>query len=503
MSFTIIPCNTRCLNMGDVAMLQVAVARLRALWPWEELRVFTSDPVALRRYCPGVTPVLLPDQPAWCTDHYVGGRLHTWLSEARSERLADLYVSLACRAPRVREKLLRSRAALSGHSDERETFRTFVETIAKSRLVVVSGAGGIADHFHDYANLVLLALQVAQSRGIPTAILSHGFGPLFSLDLRVKAAAILPKVDVIALREDRNSLPLLEALGVPIDRVITTGDDAVELAYQARPTHLGRAVGVNMRLARSAAATEQDIDIVREGLRRFASRWAAPHLPLPIARQRDLDMRAISRLTMPPAYEQPGGRVPGALPHPNPGLVEGIGAAAEADAILQDGRELDTPLKVIHYVARCRIVVTGAYHAAVFALSQGVPAVCVARSPYFVGKFLGLADQFGGTGCHLVSLDEPDVPARLLQTMEQAWNEAPRVRETLWSAAEAQIERGRVAYDALRTLIEPHTSGRQRPWSAAHSPPSHAASGTASEAASSEPHFARATKSAGSGPSTL
>ena len=69
MSFAIVPCNTRCLNMGDVAMLQVAVARLRASWPWEELRVFTSDPGALARYCPAVTPVPMPDQPASSTAH--------------------------------------------------------------------------------------------------------------------------------------------------------------------------------------------------------------------------------------------------------------------------------------------------------------------------------------------------------------------------------------------------------------------------------------------------
>lgn len=96
MSVAIVPCNTRCLNMGDVAMLQVAAWRLRAWWHWEDLRIFTSDPLALLRYCPGVTPVLLPDYPAWCRDHYLGGRLHSWLPAARSDQLAGGYVSMAC-----------------------------------------------------------------------------------------------------------------------------------------------------------------------------------------------------------------------------------------------------------------------------------------------------------------------------------------------------------------------------------------------------------------------
>jgi polysaccharide pyruvyl transferase WcaK-like protein len=429
MSIAIVPCNSLCLNMGDVAMLQVAVSRLRALWPWEDLRVFTSDGGALLRYCPGVTPVLLPDRPTWCTDRYLAGRLHTWLPETRSDQLADLYVALACRAPRVREYLLRLRTALQ--RDERTSFRTFLDTIAGSRLVIISGAGGVADHFHDYSNLVLLALQSAQARGIPTAILGHGFGPLTAPDLRRKAAAILPGVDLIALREERASVPLLISLGVTLGRVVTTGDDAVELAYEARPARMGRGVGINLRLARSAAATEHDIDTVREGLRQFASEWIAPHVPLPIARQQDLDLNVIRQLT-----------------------TQGEG--------ISDGRDLDTPLKVIHEVGRCRIVVTGAYHAAVFALSQGVPAVCLARSPYFIGKFRGLADQFEG-GCHLVSLDEDDLPRHLAQTMQEAWDEAPQIHEWLCQAAAQQVAQGQALYRRLQSLVEQNERRRRTP----------------------------------------
>ena len=90
--------------------------------------------------------------------------------------------------------------------------------------------------------------------------------------LRAKAAAVLPAVDTIALREALASRPLLVSLGVRLDRVVTTGDDAIELAYEERPAALGRAVGINLRLARAAGATERDIEPVREGLRRFLVR---------------------------------------------------------------------------------------------------------------------------------------------------------------------------------------------------------------------------------------
>ena len=129
MSVALVPCNTRCLNMGDVAMLQVAVTRLRAMWPDEELRIFTSDAEALARYCPDVTPVMLPDQPGWCTDRYLGGRLHTWLPERLSDRLADAVVETACRAPSLREHLLRLRSTV--RPPDRRSLRAFIDTIAQ------------------------------------------------------------------------------------------------------------------------------------------------------------------------------------------------------------------------------------------------------------------------------------------------------------------------------------------------------------------------------------
>ena len=44
-------------NMGDVAMLQVAVARLLSLWPDARIEVLTDSPSNLSRYCPGARPL--------------------------------------------------------------------------------------------------------------------------------------------------------------------------------------------------------------------------------------------------------------------------------------------------------------------------------------------------------------------------------------------------------------------------------------------------------------
>ena len=202
---------------------------------------------------------------------------------------------------------------------------------------------------------------------------------------------------------------------------------------------LGRAVGINLRLARAAGATERDIEPVREGLRRFLSACPAPLVGLPIARQRELDVNAIQQM------------LAGLNGHAT-GHADDAPTAPDTPDTADAGQDLDTPLKVIRRTGLCRIVVTGAYHAAVFALAQGVPAVCLARTRYFHEKFLGLADQFGA-GCHLVSLDDEDLPGQLARTMSIAWHEAPVVRETLWQASARQIAQGRAAYQRLPALV--------------------------------------------------
>ena len=44
-------------NMGDIAMLQVAVVRLASLWPNARIEVLTESASDLARYCPGAKPL--------------------------------------------------------------------------------------------------------------------------------------------------------------------------------------------------------------------------------------------------------------------------------------------------------------------------------------------------------------------------------------------------------------------------------------------------------------
>ena len=102
-----------------------------------------------------------------------------------------------------------------------------------------------------------------------------------------------------------------------------------------------------------------------------------------------------------------------------------------------------------------RIVVdNGSYHSAVFALAQGIPAVCVARSRYYEDKFLGMFDQFR-TEPRVVNVDTADWQSSLDDMLHLVWDEADRLRPALLTAAAEQVQRGLAAYESVaRAVIE-------------------------------------------------
>ena len=50
MRILIDPSSGHCLNLGDVAMLQVTFRRLREFWPDAEIYVFNDSPELLEKY---------------------------------------------------------------------------------------------------------------------------------------------------------------------------------------------------------------------------------------------------------------------------------------------------------------------------------------------------------------------------------------------------------------------------------------------------------------------
>lgn len=417
MRVLVVPSTYDYLNLGEVAMLQVAVRRLRRLFSGDSIEVLTSVPALLSLYCPGASPV---PYEGWFADHYLLGRFHRALPRAVSSGLVDLKrwihrVMPGVEAAAIQWKLRIKKRNVSAFDAYRRAFE-------HADALAVSGLGGISDVFPASSAMCLDMVDSGLQLGIPVAIFGHGFGPLHEPKLLERIRWLLPRVTLIALREGLHGPAILRCAGVSPEKVVVTGDDAIELAYECRQEGLGRGIGVNLRLGARAGVTETDLDQIRSIVQAAARRLAAPLIPVPIARQGQLDAAAIRR------------------------LMEGVGGANDG------GWDLDSPAKLIERMGACRVVVAGAYHAAVFALAQGIPTICLVKSEYYTQKCDGLADLFG-LGCEVVSLSSPDWQERLGAIIEGAYGSAEKTRDQLLRKAEWQIQTGEVAYWRFQQMV--------------------------------------------------
>jgi polysaccharide pyruvyl transferase WcaK-like protein len=400
----------KCSNIGDVAMLQVAVSRLREHFSEARIQVITSNPDYLCRFISTAEAVPFDGLRDWLSDRYVLGRAHAWVPAA--VRVAS---AMRRRAPKTFESLVRVRA----RSGSGTNLNRFLEAVHNADLIVVCGQGGINDEFRGHALTVLNFLDFVMQLGKPVIMLGQGLGPIRDANLLSRARSVLPRVDLIALREGRASLALLRSLGVADERVMITGDDAVELAHSRRGAELGNGLGVNVRAAAHNGITQSEIEGLRGVIHSLSKKLGAPLLPIPISRYPELkDARDIEL------------------------LFRGFDDSTDC------GRDLETPSQVISQVARCRVVATAAYHAAVFALSQGIPVVCLARSQYVTEKFLGLRELFG-PGCEVVWLQPKGAANAVGAAIEKAWHVSDATRDELRQCGMKQIEAANLAWKRI------------------------------------------------------
>ena len=416
-------------NLGDVSMLQVAVTRLKRLWPSASIEVLTESPENLTKYCPGTTPVPRAARDLWIGDRdalhsFMFTRLFKHLPNSICCRLSECIRILELRWPRLLKWMIRVRPLRGdGAGDFKGRLIAFLETMENIDLFVVCGAGGFTDDCRRWNWSTLNTLEAVIRHKIPVVMFGQGMGPLSDVKVLSTAKRVLPRMKLITLRGTRGGMALLESLGVNVSQVLTTGDEAIELAYEARFQDLGQGLGINLRIASYAQVEDSLSAKLRPVLQKFARRHHAPMIPVPIA----FHPWASDHITI----KQ---------------LLAGFDDQSDG------GARLDTPRKIIEQAGRCRVVVTGAYHAAVFALAQGIPVVCLAKSPDYVAKFLGLQDQFG-LGCDIVFLNAPDPFEKLATAMQRAWESAELVRLPLQEAALRQIRLSCNAYEQVRNLL--------------------------------------------------
>ncbi len=414
-------------NMGDAAMLQGAVRRLQTLWPESTIYVLTEAPDLAARYFPGVVPIGVDGHRNWFeTKRMLFRPFYRFAPSTFARSLSKIDWKVRYAYPKATYRWLQiQRKFLNIDTDG--SISAFLNILFSADLVIATGGGYVNDIFPYHLKLILDSLKLSILLGKPIFMMGQGIGPLHDPELKSLAQDVLTHASLISLREGQISKRYLNSLNVPMSRVMVTGDDAIELAYKSNPLKAGNGIGINLRLAKYSEVgdrMEEILSIIRKAIHAAATRHGTRLIPLPIAfHDLDSDVRTIQL------------------------LLEGYRNISNN---WQDNREPDF---IIEQTGNCRLVITGSYHAGVFALSQGIPVVALVKSKYYEYKFKGLSDQFG-TGCHIVYLDDKELQEKLALEIDSAWNSANKVRPQLLLAAEKQIEMGKRAYQRLFDLVE-------------------------------------------------
>jgi polysaccharide pyruvyl transferase WcaK-like protein len=430
-------------NVGDLAMMDVTIRRLRERWPQASIGVLTNAPHLLRAYFPDALPIQPRGRDTWSG----AGAVAEFLAGTGPRRVGPVEIGwvttkawLPQKAVGLRRKL-RKLVALARsnvqpeHTAPAATVRRPAageamshrpNTVAAARtssLVLALGGGYLTDADPAQSHRVLDLLELAQNLGTRTALVGQGLGPVEDPELVSRLAEVLPRVDFIGLRERRRGPLLLARAGVPTSHFEVTGDDAVEMSFAQRREVLGSDIGVCLRVA-GYSPVSTDVRRSLPFLLQDAARDCdAGLVPVFIAEYRSQDRRS----TLP--------------------LIRGYEAAR------RPLHRFAYPREVAEQISGCRVLVTGAYHAAVFALAQGIPVVALSTSQYYDDKFLGLADMFPG-GLQLLRLDDAVLAVRLPQAIFSAWDGAPDVRSTLRERAQEQIAASRDGLDRVLDLVD-------------------------------------------------
>ncbi len=399
-------------DLGDLAMLEVLLERVRVRQRGARFAVISRNADRIESLGADVEQIPVEQKREWAALRAAYLRTSAFVpvvDRVFRAQFQSLHVSLL----RSKARALVNKEALNG-----------------ADALLVCGGGFITDVFPGNAWPVMERLDFAATARVPFALMGQGIGPLRDKALLTRARAVLPHAKLIAVRESLHSLPLLLDLGVPEERIVVTGDDAIEPAYHARQPGIGTSIGIDVRVAEYSGITRAEAERIALLVRIMAIELAADVIALPVS------------------------------------LSDSAEGSSDANLIsmeVESGRQTASPgipattSLLIERFSACRVVITGSYHAAVFALAQGIPAVCVFNSEYYESKFRGLASQFG-TGCQVISNDRPDFVTVLRATIERAWDRAASLRPSLLRAAWSQIKAGHSAYDRLSGILDAEAS---------------------------------------------
>ena len=388
------------LNIGDMAMLKATVTRLQDRWPHARLQIITTSRERLAALCPGTDPIILMPERGplgWLPDRVRGG------ISLRYKRAISVRPRAAWRFSPGAGKLM---DALQGCD-----------------LAVCSGGGFVNDNFLLHATGVLAVLRSMQRRGVLTAMLGQGYGPLANPPLAELAGTVIPRLNLISLRGPQGQ-QTVSGLRGGRDEPAVTGDDALELAGAGRLA-AGPALGVNLRATGYTGLESGLADQIASVAVTAAAEAGLSMRGLPVSWHRDgEDWRALA------------------------------GAFGADSVVARTGRLVRDITSLATAVAECRIVVTSSYHAAVFALARGIPAVGISSTPYYDGKFGGLRELYGPRAVSVLAVNQAGWPDRMRSLVRAAVELDYDARAAVAERSAELASRSRGVYEALFELAE-------------------------------------------------
>lgn len=388
---------------GRLARIEVALRRLRELWPDAEIGLLTDQLTQAGLFFPDVTPVPCSGQRGW-PDGVNAGLLK---ADAPKHGLDGTSLDVA---PSLRGSFDRSpQSAPRG--------------VADADLVVCAGGTDLTDFSPEDVARTLSILEVAQRVGARTAMFAQSFGPFERPDLVARAAEILPKVDLITVREDIRSPRVLGLLGVQASRMSITGDDALGLVSADPTGAAGVDLGINLRIDDYQQLESVKAGVLSTSVRQIAGDMVAHLSPIYSSERSDEDRLGTLKLV------------------------------GDYPLVRTDYSRFATPREVADRVAQCRVVVTGSYEVAVLALSQGVAAVCLPRSDYNLNGFDGLKVQFP-LGCRIIPLSTPRLGDALVHEISSMWAQSLNIRKDLIETTARLTAMGEAACRRLHANTE-------------------------------------------------
>lgn len=403
-------------NTGDSAMLDSLAAAWRRLHPGGTCALLTADPAGLARLHPDIAPVFVPNRQRWWLGASpLAGEEH---DGPGALELLRLFTSPTDHAgPILRRQL--------GEPDAR-CHAAWRHAVAGADAVAAMGGGYHCPSFIEHTVRVLATLDLAANLGKTVFSTGCGFEPCDDHPRFASIArAVMPRLAWIAAREGVLSPRVLASYGVDPGNIDVWGDDAVPVAHVPDPPSEGRdRVLVNVRTAHySGMAAEATAELLAAA-ESAASALGLEPLRFPISHAFPDDLEEMRRA------------------QPNP-------AAEPADPPR-------SPAALRAALARARVVVTGSYHGAVFALSQGVPTVMIAASPHYRNKLAGLVATFDAPAAWI--LDPRDGPL------------APRVAAKVGELAGLRPPLAFLLHAAARQISAAEQAWSRRAAALAHAP---------------------------------